>query len=411
MRQAFLYIDPGTGSMLFSLFMALATTAVFVGRELLIRLKFILSGGRAKKADSKRIPYVIYSDHKRYWNVFKPVCDEFERRGIDVVYYTQSPDDPALSELYKHVRAEFIGEGNKGFARLNFLKTDVVLSTTPGLGVYQWKRSRDVKWYVHILHMASDPSTYRMFGLDCYDAVMLTGPYQEGQIRSLEEMRGIPAKELPVIGCTYMDTLKARLDAMHEYGRNESGDKRILLAPSWGSSGILSRYGGKIIDSLLATGYKLVVRPHPQSFTVEKPLLDKLMALYPDSDRLEWNMDNDNFSVLHASDILITDFSGIILDYALVFRKPVIYADTAFDPAPYDAAWISNPPWIFEILGKIGVRLDETDFPRMKVIIDSAIVSSTLDFGRDLVCSECWSNIGSSSSHAVDYLIAKQSSL
>ncbi|MBQ7166969.1 MAG: CDP-glycerol--glycerophosphate glycerophosphotransferase, partial [Treponema sp.] len=99
--MTFLYIDPGTGSMLFSLLIGLAAALVFAVRALSVKLKFILTGGRAKKDAGDRIPFVIYSDHKRYWNVFKPVCDEAERRGVDVTYYTQSPDDPALSAPYE----------------------------------------------------------------------------------------------------------------------------------------------------------------------------------------------------------------------------------------------------------------------------------------------------------------------
>ena len=38
------------------------------------------------------------------------------------------------------------------------MSASICLATTPGLGVYQWKRSKDVKYYVHICHMASDPT-------------------------------------------------------------------------------------------------------------------------------------------------------------------------------------------------------------------------------------------------------------
>ena len=44
-----LYIDPGTGSMLFSLFIGIAATATFALRALFIKIKFILSGGKAEK--------------------------------------------------------------------------------------------------------------------------------------------------------------------------------------------------------------------------------------------------------------------------------------------------------------------------------------------------------------------------
>lgn len=44
------------------------------------KIKFIINGGLAGKAVKNSVPYVIFSDSKRYWNVFKPVCDEFEAR-------------------------------------------------------------------------------------------------------------------------------------------------------------------------------------------------------------------------------------------------------------------------------------------------------------------------------------------
>ena len=51
---------------------------------------------------------------------------------------------------------------------------------------------------------------------------------------------------------------------------------------------------------------------------------------------------------------MISDFSGVIFDYAFIFRRPVIYADTSFDPSPYDACWLKDEPiWSFEILPKV----------------------------------------------------------
>ena len=81
-----LYIDPGTGSMLFSILMGIVGTLVFFGQKVLIKIKFFISGGKIKQLNSSKIPCVIFSDHKRYWNVFKPVCDEFERRKTPVVF-------------------------------------------------------------------------------------------------------------------------------------------------------------------------------------------------------------------------------------------------------------------------------------------------------------------------------------
>uniref|UniRef100_UPI00298DAB27 CDP-glycerol glycerophosphotransferase family protein n=1 Tax=Treponema sp. TaxID=166 RepID=UPI00298DAB27 len=326
----FLYIDPGTGSMLFSLFIGIATAAVFGIRTLIVKLKFLFSRGKTDETAQKDVtPYVIFSDHKRYWNVFGPVCDEFEKRSIPLTYYTASHDDPVFSKDYKYVKAEYLGSGNKPFAKLNFLKADKVIATTPGLDVYQWKRSKDVYKYIHIPHSAGDLASYRMFGLDHYDAVLTTGENQINFIRKIESLRpSIAKKELVAVGCTYLDENQKRLALLP--ARTPHTAPVVLIAPSWGKSAILSKFGDKLLDELSKTDFKIIVRPHPQSLTSEKELLDSLTKKF-EGKKISWNFDNDNFDVLNESDIMITDFSDIILDYTFIFNKPVIYADTNFD--------------------------------------------------------------------------------
>lgn len=403
--MTFLYIDPGTGSMLFSILIGLAAAGIFGAKALFLKLKFVFSGGKDSKntISAQKIPYVIYSDHKRYWNVFKPICDEFEKRKIPLVYYTSSSDDPVLTAGYEFVKGEFIGEGNKGFAKLNFLNAGILLATTPGLNVYQWKRSRNVNYYVHIPHSIDDvPATYRMFGTDYYDAFLTSGDHQEKVIRKLEEMRNLKAKEVVCVGSTYLDSMKARKDKLEAQGKNEK--PVILLAPSWGKNGILSKFGKKFIDELIKTGYEIVVRPHPQSITSEKAMLDDLKASYPD---IQWNFDNDNFNILNKADLMISDFSGVIYDYSLIFNKPLIYADTEFDTLPYDADWLDEKIWSLRVLPKIGVRLEEKDFDNLKTVIDGALTSKELEAGRKEVREEAWRYTGESAVRVVDYLTSK----
>ena len=171
-----LYIDPGTGAMLFSIVTGIVSVLWFGARKLFMGLKY-RTGGKVNTNDNV-IPLVIFSDNKRYWRNFEPVIREMDKRGIDMHYMTQSPDDPALSSPYTHLRGEFIGEGNKGLARMNFLKATMVLATTPGLDVYQWKRSKEVRWYTHMQHGANEMTTYRMFGIDFYDGLLVSGQYQ-----------------------------------------------------------------------------------------------------------------------------------------------------------------------------------------------------------------------------------------
>ncbi len=399
-----LYIDPGTGSMLFAILIGIISAVMYLFKSWLVKLRFILHGGKRVESDTGKLGLVIFSDDKRYWNVFRPVCRELDRRGIDVTYMTASPDDPALESGLEHVHGEFIGEGNRAFAKLNFLSASVVLSTTPGLDVYQWKRSKEVGYYVHMLHAASDVTGYRMFGIDYYDAMLLSGEYQVRDIRALESLRGLPEKECVKIGIPYMDDMLARLKADTPLPEHE---RTILLAPSWGESAILKKYGEKILDVLLATGYHVIVRPHPQSFTSEKDMIERIMKAYPDSDQLEWNRDNDNYEVLRRADILISDFSGVIFDFSLVYDKPVIYADTEFDSSPYDAWWLDTPFWTFTALPRIGQKLTPDNMSNLREMIDACLTDPRYAEGRREARAETWEHPGEGAVRAADYLCAK----
>lgn len=404
-----LYIDPGTGSMLFTILLGVIGAGIYSLRMLFIKIKFAISGGKVE-VDKNKIPFVIYSDDKRYWNIFAPICKEMNKRGKDIVYLTSSQDDPVFDCGYEHVQAKFIGEDNKAFAHLNFLNANILLSTTPGLDVYQWKKSKEVDCYIHMFHAPNDVTLYRMFGIDYYDSILVSGAYQEKDIRALEAMRNLPAKDIHTIGIPYMDVMADRLKTVAEKeseANNKEKTPTVLLAPSWGSSAIFSVYGGKIIEKLLSTGYHVIVRPHPQSFKSEKDMLDKLMAEFPESDQLEWNRDNDNFEVLRRSDILISDFSGVIFDFALIYDKPVIYTDPKFDLSPYDAWWMETPLWTLSALPRLGKELTEENMDHISDLIDACLNDPSYETSRQSVKAETWEYMGQGAERTVDYLLRK----
>ncbi len=397
------YIDPGTGSMLFTILIGLIGAAIYSIRMFAIKARYLVGGGKAE-TDKKKIPFVIFSDDKRYWNVFAPICKEMDQRGIDILYLTASEDDPVFNCGYPHIKAECIGKDNRSFTRLNFLNASIVLSTTPGLDVYQWKRSKEVDCYIHIPHAANDITMYRMFGLDYYDSILISGQYQADDIRKLEKLRSLPEKELVTIGIPYMDVMAQRL---RDAGPAPEHERTVLLAPSWGPGAIFSVYGGKILDEILKTGYHVIVRPHPQSFKSEKDMIEKLMAEYPESSQLEWNRDNDNFDVLRRSDILISDFSGVIFDFTMIYGRPIIYTDPKFDLSVYDIWWLKQEPWTISALPRIGQQLTKENMGDLKQLIDTCIEDSRFAQGIRDICEETWENSGEGAKKTADYLVAK----
>ena len=101
---------------------------------------------------------------------------------------------------------EYIGAGNKAYVRLNTLRADICVLTTPGLDVLQIKRSRGVRHYCHIVHSLT-PMTYRAFGLDYFDSVLVANEIQRDFVREVEEAHGVKRKYIGVVGSTYLDEL------------------------------------------------------------------------------------------------------------------------------------------------------------------------------------------------------------
>ena len=407
-----LYIDPGTGAMLFSVLMGIVGVLFYALKGAIIKIRFILSGGKVTSSSDNKIPLVIFSDNKRYWNCFKAICEELEKRQFKCEYWTASPDDPALSEKYEYVKTMFIGEGNKAFAKLNLMNAYMCLSTTPGLDVYQWKRSKNTDCYIHIFHNFAEPLLYRMFGIDYYDVILASGNEEERYIRRLEKHWNSDEKEIKVVGLPYLDDLLRRKQEFEKNNLNTSNENVVvLLAPSWGESSITNKYGEKFINALINTGYNIIYRPHPQSFTADKELMDNLMNKFPDNDKFTWDKNPDNFESLNKADILISDFSGIIYDFSLCFDKPVMYANSGFDPSPYDSYWLNGDSWSVSNLPNVGKELNEDDFNNLKSVIDDLLSNSDYKSSRNNIKKEAWKNIGTSHIAAADYLIEKYNSL
>ncbi|MDR2630505.1 MAG: CDP-glycerol glycerophosphotransferase family protein [Spirochaetaceae bacterium] len=401
-----LYIDPGTGSMLFSILIGAAATLYFLARALIIKAKVVFSGGRAAVNAALSHPYVVYSEGKQYWNVFKPILDEFEKQGKSLIFFTSSEDDPVFNTNYAFIKAEYIGEGNRAFARLNMLQADFCLMTTPGLNVYQLKRSKMVKHYSHVLHAPVDATMYRLFGLDYFDSVLLTGDFQAQDLRTLEGQRRLPEKKLITVGCTYLDVYAERIKQIK---KEENHQFTVLVSPSWGPSALLARFGERLLSPLLKTGWSVIVRPHPQSKKSEAAMLEALEVKYRENAHLEWDFERENIYSLVKADIMISDFSGIIYDYAFLCDKPVIYVKQGIDIRAYDADDLGENPldelWQFKTLKKIGIELKEEHFDHIGEVIRNAADSVELRQARQKAKEEAWQYPGEAGKRIARFMI------
>ena len=397
-----MYIDPGTGSMLFSLATGLITAVWFGVRKLYMSTKYLTTGKAVKDKAKKDI--IIYGEDKRYWTTFKAILGELDKSGLSVTYLAGSEDDPLLSQTYEHVETKVIGLGNKAYARLNLLNAYVCLATTPGLDVYQWKRSKSVDWYVHIVHAAGSGTIYRMFGTQFFDAIMYSADRYKSFHREIEAKRGSAPKELVTVGQPHLDYMMER---KNQTKTPPHDGINVLVAPSWGTKSLLNKFGDALLDSLIATGFDITLRPHPQSFITEKELMAHLRTKYPENEHFHWNSDADNFNILNASDIMISDYSGVIADFAYIFERPVIYVGVELDGASLDEAWLNHPYDGMSVLPRIGRELKEADLPAIGVIIADMVGNPQYVQSIRTARDENWQQRGLAAKNVADYLIKK----
>ena len=178
-----------------------------------------------------------------------------------------------------------------------------------------------------------------------------------------------------------------------------------MVAPSWGANGILSKYGEKLLNPLVETGWSIIVRPHPQSKTAESDMLKKLKEKYKTNDNLSWDYESENITSLSKADIMISDFSSVIFDYCFLFDKPFLYCNNEFDHRPYDSGDLKELPWKFSILKEIGRELKSTDFTDIRKIIKETCESSTLKENRLKAKDTAWQNRGLAGEKVYEFLM------
>lgn len=382
--DAHAYLDPGTGSLLFSAILGLVSTIYFWGKSLIHKSIHLYSVVTGKKVDinDRGADIVFYSEGAQYWNTFKPVIEALSKLDVPVTYWTSDKSDPALAHDLSTMTAKFIGKGNKAYSRLNMMHAKVCVSTTPGLDVLQIKRSKGVEHYIHLVH-APTTGTYKLYSFDYFDSVMCSGQHQIDAIRELETKRGSKAKKLWETGCTYMDVLADQIDNKTHPTDKKSPTKTVLVAPSWGENGLLTRFGESLVIELLNSGFNVILRPHPNSQIVEKDLLANLKNSLEKYEHLIWDHNPSGFDSLNKADVLISDFSGIVFDFAFAFEKPVITAEFKVQLNGLDANDLANGLWELSVLDLLGKRVCHNDMAKLPNIVNSLLESNSYK-GQDL---------------------------
>lgn len=372
------YLDPGSGNALIYMVLSFFGAVVFSLKSLFYRLigkKDLLENEQALKANQNNI--VIFNEGKMYWNTFRPIVEALLKKNVIFSYYTMDIHDPCLRMDEPNMNNCYIGNGTRAFAKISNLKADVVISTTPNIGTegYPIARSKSIKKLVHVFHIFGDLSTYHRGSLDNYDAVMLVGEFEKPIIRKLENLRGLPPKELYEAGLPYLDVLEEKKNCALERVEVSSDVKTILIAPSWGKKSCLYQYGSRFISLLAKEGFHIIIRPHPQSLKAEPDLLEKIKSELDSFKNVEWDFEIDASESMQRADILISDMSGIRMDFILLYQKPIITLEIPLENmADFELADMGES-WTEQKLRQLGHTLGKDNIEELPKIVHETLIT------------------------------------
>lgn len=335
---------------------------------------------KREKADYKRFfsvankHLVFYSESSGFYKYYRAtIAYLLSHTNIIVHYVTSDPADQIfeVAKTQSRIRPYYIGE-KKLITLFMKMDADMVIMTMPDLQNFHIKRSyvrKDVE-YVYVPHgLDSLNLTMRTGSVDHYDAVLCVGPNQKEEIRKTEEVYNLPSKKLVECGYMLLDDMRAGFSEEV----NCSERPVILIAPSWQEANIMDSCIDELLTSLRHTGYRIIVRPHPQYVKHREAQLNDLKARYAGTPQVEIQTDFASNSTVFRADLLITDWSGIAYEYAYTTCRPVLFVNTPMKVMNPEYERIGVVPINISIRKEIGREIEPEDVGQANTVVEEMI--------------------------------------
>ena len=317
---------------------------------------------------------VFYSEDISSFVHFEQIIYELtEKMGRQICYVTSAKDDPMLTSQNKRIKAFYIGLGAIRTKFFMELKADILVMTMPNLETYFIKRSKVYPvHYVYIFHsIVSTHTIYRKGAFDHYDSIFCTGPHHIEEITATESVYSLKHKNLVEHGYGLLDKLQKNKPLKNQKNYTNDKKKKIIIAPSWGKKGLLETKGIELVKILLDAGYHVTVRPHPMTIRKWPKKIKAIKNEFDNEPNFEMETDVSLFESIYSAYGLISDWSGIAIEYAFVCEMPVFYIDVSqkINNSSYNK--IQCNPLEFSIRNLIGKIISPNDLSSLPKVIES----------------------------------------
>ncbi len=368
---------------------------------------------RREKEDYKRFfsiankHLVFYSEKSGYYRNYQGIIDQILARSNIIIHYVTSDPKDIIFELEKdqpRIKAYYIGE-TRLITLMMKMDADIVVMTMPDLESYHIRRSyvrKDIE-YIYVFHaLVSTHMIYRKGAFDHYDTIFCVGPHHVREIRETERLCGLPEKRLVEVGYPLLD------DLLIQYGGREKDQDRpqILIAPSHHEGNIMDSCLEAILTELLGRDWTLIVRPHPQYVRRNPGRVEELRRRYAGQENLIFETDFSSNKSLYTSDVLITDWSGISMEYAFVTHNPCVFINTPMKVLNPDYVQYQSVPALLEIRDKIGVSFAPEDVSGIARAVENMLCGALLPSEKVAEIMERYVyHVGASGQVGAEYII------
>jgi hypothetical protein len=342
---------------------------------------------------------VFYAESSSDWAWLGQVADCLENSGQVVARVTSDELDPVL----KLNNSFYIGSGSARTIFFRAVDADIFVMTLTDLNLFYLKRSKFPVHYIYLFHsIASMHRVYRQHALDFYDTIFCVGPHHLKEIRKTETIYGLKPKVLVEYGYARLDTL-IKNNVVKNYCGNAI---RILVAPTWGSSSLISNnLLNPILFKLIDANFKVVLRLHPMVKRDSPKVVKAIISQFSQYENFRFDPDTCATNSLLDSDVMISEWSGAALEYAFALERPVIFIDTQPKVFNFEYHQLGLPCFEEAIRTEIGVVVPLDSIGQLPEIVLELKDNSQhiVDRIRELKSTSIY-NIGSSAQIGSNYI-------
>ena len=349
---------------------------------------------------------VFYAENKASMNHFRTLIFELiERMNFQICYITSVKNDPILSSKNKNILSFYIGEGASRTKFFLTLRAKILVMDMPDLDTYHIKRSKAYPvHYIYLFHsMFSIHSYLRKGALDNYDTIFCVGSHHVNELRTTEKLYGLKPKTIVNYGFGRLDTL---LQEKEKFAKPDSNLKDlILITPSYGDENLLEKCGIELIDTLLKSNFRVLLRPHFRTLRDSKELIDSIKNKFEKNLSFIFEDGVIPPEYFHNSICMISDWSGISMEYAFTFERSVIFIAVPKKILNPDADDLPLEPIEISIRKKIGHIVSTNNIREIPNIINN-LNNNTEDFKKQLklIRQNTVFNISTSSKIGANYI-------